>query len=445
MENQKQIHDYIQSHKKEIVDLLKELISIPSVAVKGTSEAPYGKECAQAMDFVNELYQKNGFATELDHKGGYLLSYFGEGEKSIGIFAHADVVPAGDDWIYTKPFEPLEKDGCIIGRGSSDDKSGIIISLFAAKAIKELNLPFNSRLVLFAGCNEETGMDDIENYLAAHKPPDYSIVADSDFPLFRGDKGILRFMATSEIALKEISDFNGGSAFNIILGEVTAKYKDQIFVEKGLSKHGAYPEGSVNAAYLMAKKLSQLSELDESDKKQMLFVEKILEKYYGEVYSVENIDPDFGRLTITTGIARTINGRLSLSFDMRYGACVDIDDTKRKIAQFFSENNWTVEFEPESKPAVTEENHPFVQTCLGVYQGFTGDTEARAQVNAGATYAKHLPCAVEIGLSLDNSRKFDLPIGHGDIHQPDEYINIKGLLDAIELVTLMLIETDKNT
>ena len=87
-----------------------------------------------------DLIKKNGFETDLKQNGGYLLSYFGTGEKSLGIFAHADVVPVSDDWLFTKPFEPMEKGGCIIGRGALDDKSAVVLSLYCAKILKELNI-----------------------------------------------------------------------------------------------------------------------------------------------------------------------------------------------------------------------------------------------------------------------------------------------------------------
>lgn len=85
-------------------------------------------------------------------------------QKSIGLFWHSDVVAVNNDWIHTSPFIPIEKDGFIIGRGVLDDKAAIIISLYCAKILKELNIPFNSQLIMFTGSNEETGMEDIDNY-----------------------------------------------------------------------------------------------------------------------------------------------------------------------------------------------------------------------------------------------------------------------------------------
>jgi acetylornithine deacetylase/succinyl-diaminopimelate desuccinylase-like protein len=36
-----------------------------------------------------------------------------------------------------------------------------------------------------------------------------------------------------------------------------------------------------------------------------------------------------------------------------------------------------------------------------------------------------------------------MPQGHGGAHQSDEYINIDGFLQAIEITALMLLECDK--
>ena len=135
MDIKQKIHNYVELHRAEIIENLIKLIKIPSVRGDGAPNAPFGMECARVLEFAEELYKKNGFETELSCDGGYLLSYFGEGEKSLGIFAHADVVPVEDNWLYTKPFEPIEKEGCIIGRGALDDKSAVAISLYCAKII----------------------------------------------------------------------------------------------------------------------------------------------------------------------------------------------------------------------------------------------------------------------------------------------------------------------
>ena len=216
-----QIHNYVQSHRDEIINMLKELVKIPSVQSAPEERAPFGRACAEVLEYVKSCWQKNGFDTELHRDGGYLLSYYGEGKKSIGLFSHADVVSVSDDWIFTEPFDMIEKDGYLIGRGVSDDKAAIVISLYCAKMLKELNIPFNSKLVVFTGANEETGMADIKNYVNENTPPDFALVTDCAFPIYRGDKGILQFEAMSDTSFKEIEDFSGGKDINITLGKAT--------------------------------------------------------------------------------------------------------------------------------------------------------------------------------------------------------------------------------
>ncbi len=109
------IHEYFVAHKDAMLKDLKDIVKIPSVRGEARPGAPYGENCFKALKKAEELYLQNGFDTESDDEGKYLLSYFGKGKKSIGFFAHSDVVAPGDDWIYTSAFEPIEKDGFLIG------------------------------------------------------------------------------------------------------------------------------------------------------------------------------------------------------------------------------------------------------------------------------------------------------------------------------------------
>ena len=108
MQFREEIHQYIQNNQNEMIDILKKLIQIPSVRGEPSDHAPYGTECARVLELTRELYERNGFETEYVPNQGYLLSGYGTGEKSIGIFAHGDIVPAGQGWLQGEPFEPIE-------------------------------------------------------------------------------------------------------------------------------------------------------------------------------------------------------------------------------------------------------------------------------------------------------------------------------------------------
>lgn len=442
MKFEKEIYNYIQDNKLEIIDTLKKLVKIPSVQGEALPDAPFGKECAKILDYVKDLYENNGFETELDRSGGYLLSYFGNGKRTLGLFAHADVVDVSDDWVHTTPFEPIEKDGYLIGRGVLDDKSAVVISLYSAKILKELNIPFNSRLVMFTGANEETGMVDIEEYSKKHTAPDFSLICDTAFPLYRGDKSMMNFWVTLNTELKDIKNFHGGNAMNIVLGKASATVNGETVTETGISRHSALPEGSVNAGYLLAKNLSEREDICVSDREQMLFLMRVLEKYYGEAYGIEHCD-ECGKLTCTNGIIKIDNKKIMLGFNMRFGLSANTENIKKSIISFFEKHKCTVEFEEEKKGYIISEDNKYIHACLKAYSNFTGDKNPQVYINAGGTYARKLPCAAEIGTTLKWGVPENTPPGHGGAHQSDECINIQGFFEALELTLQMLIKCDK--
>lgn len=467
MDFKKQIHDYIQKHKREIIDTLKELIRIPSVSGEAEEDAPFGKECARVLEFTQNLYESNGFETELDCDGGYLLSYFGKGAKSLGLFAHADVVPVGDNWILTSPFKPLEKDGFILGRGAIDDKSAVVISLFCARMLKELSIPFNSRLIMFTGSSEESGMGDLKNYLKAHTPPDFSLVADTAFPLYRGNKGRISLKATKNSAIGELKSFVGGKA-GANVSEATASLKhsptlyewlktkenerisvkskiDEIVISAvGIGKHTALPEGSVNAAALIAEVLCSCELLSEDTRQTLRFICDICSDYYGGCLGIDNDDSEFGKLTFVNYQINADMCSIELYFNIRHGLGISQSEIKERLTAEFEQRKFKLEFLGTSNPHIVPKDHPMLRALMDVYVKYTGKTGAKMYVNAGGTYGQLLPCAAEIGTSFGGvKRPFDLPQGHGGVHQPDECISIDGLLNAIELTMLMLLECDK--
>lgn len=462
------IHEYLLSHRQELVEHWKELARIPSVKSAPEPDAPFGPNSARVLQCAQRIYQNHGFETMLDAPGGYLLSFYGEGEKTIGMFAHADVVPPGEDWIYTTPFDPIEKDGFLIGRGVADNKSAVMLSLYCAKLLRELQIPFHSRLVLFTGSNEENGMEDICAFTAKHGVPDVSLVCDSGFPVFRGDKGIIRYYVKADHPFDSVIHFEGGSAFNVILGkvqlalqdsnelyaELTEKAGENITVARenglillratGISRHAAAPDGSRNAGWMLADLLSRCENLSENDRSLFALAEQMLRKYDGSYFGIENMDTDFGPLTCANGIIRLEERKLIVSFDIRHGPQAPTEWILEKVRKALDQIGWELEVDSISAPFVIPADNPFILAVLDTYRAFTGDEKATSHLNAGGTYAKHLPGnALETGICTHRDRPFDLPSGHGGAHQPDECISIDGFLEGIELTLAYLLACDK--
>ena len=48
-------------------------------------------------------------------------------------------MPEGNGWIHS-PYDPVEKDGFLIGRGVADNKNAAVLSLYLLRAFRELGL-----------------------------------------------------------------------------------------------------------------------------------------------------------------------------------------------------------------------------------------------------------------------------------------------------------------
>lgn len=106
------------------------------------------------------------------------------GRPTILLYAHHDVQPAGDDALWDTPaFEPTVRDGRLYGRGTADDKAGIMVHLGALRALAQvigddLDLGVN----LFIEGEEEAGSASFSAFLrdnAAALRADVIVVADS--------------------------------------------------------------------------------------------------------------------------------------------------------------------------------------------------------------------------------------------------------------------------
>ncbi len=175
---EKYIDDNKDAHLKEFI----ELISIPSI-----SSIPANKpDVAKAGQWiVNKLRSIGMPIAQLLPTDGNPVVY-GSWDKAPGkptvlIYAHYDVQPVKEsEWVYP-PFAPVVKDGRIYGRGTSDDKSGVMISIWAIEAMlkKDGKLPVNVKL-LFEG-EEEIGSPNFKNFLEKNKEllhTDFAVTGD---------------------------------------------------------------------------------------------------------------------------------------------------------------------------------------------------------------------------------------------------------------------------
>ena len=276
-----------------------------------------------------------------------------------------------------------------------------------------------------------------------------------------------KHLERTSLILKDILYLQGGDSANVTLGKTegllpydkelyswlkereTKRIKIEVEDEKivltaiGISKHGALPEGSLNAGWLLADLLKDCPFICEEDRNQMRVLSIVLADIYGEKIGIATEDAEFGKLTCSNGIVKTEDGKISFTLDIRFGEKDSVSQLENTLTATFEKMDYEVEFLLGRNAHIITEDNPYVQTCMDVYKEFTGDTLAQTRINAGGTYAMHLPCAVEIGTTTIWGSLKDMPNGHGGVHQPDECISIEGFLEAIELTALMVLACDK--
>jgi len=147
---------------------LERLVRIPSVS-SDPSARPHVE--ASAEEVVRQLGDAGLSEVEVLTEDGGLPAVVGRRPGSahrptVLLYAHHDVQPVGDPGLWeSDPFEPVERDGRLYGRGAADDKAGIALHCAALRAIG--SEPGVGVTVLVDG-EEEIGSPSLPALLAKH-------------------------------------------------------------------------------------------------------------------------------------------------------------------------------------------------------------------------------------------------------------------------------------
>ncbi|HSJ98773.1 MAG TPA: M20 family metallopeptidase, partial [Myxococcota bacterium] len=193
---------------------------------------PPGRE-AECAAFLGEVLDRAGFATRLVPMGDGRASLVARrgnaagGRKPLAFTGHIDVVPLGTrPWSFD-PFAGEVRDGRLLGRGSSDMKSGVA-AFVAAAADAAPRVEDRMEVALIVTAGEETGCDGARAIVAAglHGEAGALVVCEptANMP-YVGHKGALWLKA----------------------------------VLSGITAHGSMPERGDNAVYKAARAVNRLA------------------------------------------------------------------------------------------------------------------------------------------------------------------------------------------
>lgn len=468
----KQIQAWLEANRQRILDEWMELVRIPSVQGPAEPGAPFGPACAKAVKAAADCFARRDISVRLEEENRYALAHIGDGDKCISLFGHSDVVPVGDGWLFSQPFEPVIHEGMLIGRGARDNKSGVMASLCVLSALKECNIPLRSRIQAYIGSNEESGMQDMIAFAKKETPPDLCLVPDSQFPCGLGEKGILRMWARSDGALTAIRDMQGGDAFNTVLDRVvtvlapnsvlarqlqdacaqntaftlqTEADGTQLLTAVGVAQHAAYPKGAVNATQLTAGLLLSCDALPAQDRQILETVAAYLTGFDGSAMGIAHSDPDFGDLTAANGMVSMEDGHLKLSLDIRYGSTKDPKALEATLYRAWQSKGWQITYMDNRPGFRVDPQSPVPNMLRSVFQTLTGN-DAPFYFMPGGTYSRYLKNAFTVGtcaLTPDRTNVGSfLPKGHGGAHQRDEAIDIEGFFLAVRVLAHYVLACD---
>jgi acetylornithine deacetylase/succinyl-diaminopimelate desuccinylase-like protein len=120
-------------------DELERLVRIPSIAFAAYDPTPVHASAVVTAEILESAGLRGVRVIELpdgvDHPAVFGEIPAPDGAPTILLYAHHDVQPEGplEEWD-SPPFEPIVRDGRMYGRGTSDDKCGIVMHAAAVRA-----------------------------------------------------------------------------------------------------------------------------------------------------------------------------------------------------------------------------------------------------------------------------------------------------------------------
>lgn len=452
----------------EVVALTSTLVRFKTVSSELPASAP---EFTAMRRFLEGWAKPRGFGFRSVGKDDVFELSWGEGEPSLGLVFHGDVVPAPEHQWKHKPFVPRVEAGRLIGRGVEDDKGPIASALVSLALAKELGLKPQGRVLIIIGNGEEHDWAGMQKYAATEPQPTHVISVDSDYPVMAAQSGWVGWHLEASAAPPagqedapgiRVVDLRAGEFLTQVPDAATAKLAPApgqtpeqllaavkaavtaaqrpnlqaevkgegahvLLTTRGKAVHSSVAEQGHNALWDLAAVASRLPLREDGPSALLQTVARRFDgEHYGEKLGIAYSDPLMGKLLVVPTVLRVEAGTVKLGINMRrpqgkdaaaFGA--SLTQAAEAIAQ---ETSGRVKEGPGrhvGEPHVADTSGPLVTTLLGIYQRHRGEKDVKPQALRGGTYARLFPRAVDFGPNFPG----ELYTGHG----PDESMSLESL------------------
>ena len=175
--SEKRLEDYYQS----AIKLLKDLIRSPS----------FSREEGDTGFILSNTLKANGIFFERKYNNFWMRNkYFNANKPTLLLNSHHDTVKPNDGYTLD-PFDPLIKDGKLLGLGSNDAGASLVALFYAFFHYYEADLPIN---IVFAVTAEEeiSGSKGLMSILTDLESIDYALVGEpTEMKMAIAEKGLL--------------------------------------------------------------------------------------------------------------------------------------------------------------------------------------------------------------------------------------------------------------
>jgi acetylornithine deacetylase/succinyl-diaminopimelate desuccinylase-like protein len=176
---------YLDDHYDDFKGSLVDLSRIPGVSAEGYPAAELQRSAEAVAQQLHAAGVENVKLLELPGVHPYVYGDWlhAAGAPTILLYGHHDVQPEGrhEKWL-SPPFEPTERGGRLYGRGTADDKAGVMAHVAAVASYLKSSggLPCNVKFIIEG--EEEIGSENLGAFLARYRDrmaADFIVLSDT--------------------------------------------------------------------------------------------------------------------------------------------------------------------------------------------------------------------------------------------------------------------------